>query len=277
MRELFIRKLIKMVEQSDIESLEVSSWGRKVRIQKTRASANGDAPHAVAPTTHARPIEVAPAAPEPAAPPAPVIRTDLHDITSPMVGTFYRAPAPDAKPFVEVGDRVKVGQTICIVEAMKLMNEIVADIEGTVEAISIEGHARRPPGPDERAWELVADLEADFGRLFPDLAREGSVRARVDARLLRAAMNQADQGAAALPRYGTWANTVRDNIREALKQLDGTGVPDEAGAGLSALRAAPVCCGKCPPGRFPPCSIRPRRSVRQRSCRKQASGSARSP
>ena len=140
MRELFIRKLIKMVEQSDIESLEVSSWGRKVRIQKRGPSANGDAPHAVAPPSQARPIEVSHAtpAPEPAAPAAPVIRTDLHDITSPMVGTFYRAPAPDAKAFVEVGDRVKVGQTVCIVEAMKLMNEIVADAEGTVEAISAE-------------------------------------------------------------------------------------------------------------------------------------------
>jgi oxaloacetate decarboxylase alpha subunit len=67
-----------------------------------------------------------------------VVRTDLHDLTSPMVGTFYRAPAPDAKPFVEVGDRVKVGQTVCIVEAMKLMNEIVADVEGVVEAVAAE-------------------------------------------------------------------------------------------------------------------------------------------
>jgi len=143
MRELFIRKLIKMVEQSDIDSLEVSSWGRKVRIQKSRPSTNGNSTTtAVAPAATRLPAESVPSpapASQDAAPPTPAPPdVDLHEITSPMVGTFYRAPSPDAKPFVEVGDQVSAGQVVCIVEAMKLMNEIQADADGVVTAILLE-------------------------------------------------------------------------------------------------------------------------------------------
>ena len=146
MRELFIRKLIKMVEQSDIESLEVSSWGRRVRILKNRASTNGDTQPVLVPPTASRlaaaqpePVETVPAPQAETLPaPAEAVASGDLEIKSPMVGTFYRAPAPDARPYVEVGDRVKAGQTVCIVEAMKLMNEIQADVAGTVTEIRVE-------------------------------------------------------------------------------------------------------------------------------------------
>ena len=143
MRELFIRKLIKMVEQSDIDTLEVSSWGRKVRIQKSRPSTNGNstAPVATTPTTRMPAVET-PATPAPAEPTAKAVPdtppADLYELTSPMVGTFYRAPSPDARPYVDVGDRVTAGQVVCIVEAMKLMNEILSEVNGVVEEILVD-------------------------------------------------------------------------------------------------------------------------------------------
>lgn len=137
MRELFIRKLIKMVEQSDIDSLEVTSWGRSVKILKTRATSNGHAPthtvHLAAPPPR---IEPAAMPAEPVAPAAPAAAA--RQITAPMVGTFYRKPAPDARSFVEVGDTVRVGQVVCIIEAMKLMNEIQSDVDGTVAEVMVE-------------------------------------------------------------------------------------------------------------------------------------------
>jgi len=146
MRELFIRKLIKMVEQSDIDSLEVSSWGRSVRINKNRGSGNGHSSVTLSTPAPTRlttpPLEQAapPRAAEPAPEPAPEATkpADGSEIKSPMVGTFYRAPSPDARPYVEVGDHVREGQTICIVEAMKLMNEIQAEVGGTITAIHVE-------------------------------------------------------------------------------------------------------------------------------------------
>jgi len=137
MRELFIRKLIKMVEQSDIASLEVRSWGRRVRILKNPSAANGESATGVTVPAPAQRVEPMPA-PAPEAAPAAVPAADQHEIKSPMVGTFYRAPAPDAKPFVEVGDRIKAGQVVCIVEAMKLMNEIQSEVGGVVDAILID-------------------------------------------------------------------------------------------------------------------------------------------
>lgn len=140
MRELFIRKLIKMVEQSDIDSLEVSSWGRHVRIMKSRPSTNGQSPaasHSV-PTTVALRTEAPAPSLESAAPPAQAAPAASRRIAAPMVGTFYRKPAPDARAFVEVGDTVRVGQVVCIVEAMKLMNEIQSDADGIVAEVMVE-------------------------------------------------------------------------------------------------------------------------------------------
>jgi acetyl-CoA carboxylase biotin carboxyl carrier protein len=133
-----IKELIKLVEESGITELEVSEGRSKIRISK------GVAPPALAhppaaptpgpapvPTVSPQPTESALAEGEPLA-------SNLKQITSPMVGTFYRAPAPGAEPFVDEGQNVTVGQTVCIVEAMKLMNEIGSDFNGVVRKILVE-------------------------------------------------------------------------------------------------------------------------------------------
>jgi acetyl-CoA carboxylase biotin carboxyl carrier protein len=128
-----LKKLIDLVQESGIAELEITEGEEKVKIVK----AGRAVPEAVA---------MLPAAPAPAAPagaaPAPLAevppKVEGHVLKSPMVGTFYRAPSPGAKPFVEVGDTVKAGQTVCIIEAMKLLNEIEADKDGVVKAILAE-------------------------------------------------------------------------------------------------------------------------------------------
>ena len=130
-----IKALIRLVEKSDVDELEVSSWGTKVRIRK-RTSQNGNNNHRgpqVIQTAPDRVIEVAPSqATEIKADIPPAQKDNFLEIKSPMVGTFYRAPAPDAKPYVEIGERVTRGQTICIIEAMKIMNEIESEYDGRV-------------------------------------------------------------------------------------------------------------------------------------------------
>ncbi len=132
-----LKKLIDLVQESGIAELEITEGEEKVRIVK------GGAP--IAAPTPAQTIVAAPVAPAPAAPaagpasaPVPAPAEEGHAVKSPMVGTFYRTPSPDAKPFVEVGQQVKEGQTICIIEAMKLMNEIECDKSGTIKAILVE-------------------------------------------------------------------------------------------------------------------------------------------
>lgn len=149
MNTSYIKKLIKLVEDSEIESLEVSSWGRRVRIvQKFNPSNNGHsgqtavlsaaAPAAASPPVASAPA-VAPTAPPPPAPAAPVEDTGKYvEITSPMVGTFYAAPAPDASSYVSINEKISVGQVVCIVEAMKLMNEIESEVSGRVVKILVE-------------------------------------------------------------------------------------------------------------------------------------------
>jgi acetyl-CoA carboxylase biotin carboxyl carrier protein len=130
-----IRQLIRLVQRTGIGELEVNSGQRTVRIAAHAPLAVGAMPvtPAAAPApAAARPEPVAAAAADPK--PA----EDSSVIASPMVGTFYRAPAPDADPYVEVGDMVEVGQTVCIVEAMKLMNEIESDFRGRVAKILVE-------------------------------------------------------------------------------------------------------------------------------------------
>jgi acetyl-CoA carboxylase biotin carboxyl carrier protein len=125
-----IRRLIRLVKRSGIGELEVSAHGRTVRI----TARSGSAPPAASPAVATSPSP-APAAPRPEA----AVRTEeTASIASPMVGTFYRAPAPDADPYVEVGDVVEVGQTVCIIEAMKLMNEIESEMRGRVARILVE-------------------------------------------------------------------------------------------------------------------------------------------
>ncbi|MER3525342.1 MAG: acetyl-CoA carboxylase, biotin carboxyl carrier protein [Ignavibacteria bacterium] len=144
----YITKLIELVSESKVDEIEIEENGNKIRIAKTLPHA---APHQQTvvhvpapppPLPHLQPATVAvapPAAPEAApAPVAPSPATKLHEIRSPIVGTFYRAPAPDAPPFVQVGSMVDQGTVLCIVEAMKLMNEIESDVAGKVAQILVE-------------------------------------------------------------------------------------------------------------------------------------------
>ena len=131
-----LKKLIDLVEESGIAELEITEGEEKVKIVKGGGVSLTPAASAPAPSTVAAPAPEA--KPKAAAPAAAETSPEGHVVKSPMVGTFYRAASPDAKPFVEVGDVVKEGQTICIVEAMKLMNEIEADASGTVKAILVE-------------------------------------------------------------------------------------------------------------------------------------------
>ena len=130
-----LKKLIDLVEESGIAELEITEGEEKVKIVKGGVVS-------LTPSTSVPPLPVVAAAPEakPAVPAAAATEPspEGHVVKSPMVGTFYRAASPDAKPFVEVGEVVKEGQTICIVEAMKLMNEIEADASGTIKAILVE-------------------------------------------------------------------------------------------------------------------------------------------
>ena len=131
-----LKTLIELVESSGIAELEISEGEERVRITRSLPghAAIPPAGATVEPTTSLVAANGAPAAAAPAAPPS----TEGHVVKSPMVGTFYRSASPGAKPFVEVGDPVQVGDPLCIIEAMKLMNEIEADAAGTVKAILIE-------------------------------------------------------------------------------------------------------------------------------------------
>ena len=128
-----LKKLIDLVQESGIAELEITEGEEKVKIVKGGAISISPSPSAAS---------AAPAVTEarPSAPAAAEAKTgqEGHVLKAPMVGTFYRTPSPDAKPFVEVGQTVKEGQTICIIEAMKLMNEIEADASGIVRAVLVE-------------------------------------------------------------------------------------------------------------------------------------------
>ena len=132
-----LKKLIDLVEESGIAELEITEGEEKVKIVKSAVALSAAvAPLAIAHATPAPSV----AAPAPAGAPVEPVAAGLegHAVKSPMVGTFYRTPSPDAKPFVEVGQSVKEGQIICIIEAMKLMNEIECDKSGTVSAVLVE-------------------------------------------------------------------------------------------------------------------------------------------
>lgn len=132
-----VKKLIELLEESDIAEIEIHEGEESVRISRT-SQVTVSAPVAA---------PIAAPAPAPTAPPAATAETPSepataeisgHQVVSPMVGSFYRAPSPDAKPFVEEGDQVSVGDTLCIVEAMKILNQIESDKAGTVKKILVE-------------------------------------------------------------------------------------------------------------------------------------------
>ncbi len=135
MKKEKLLKLIRLVEESDIDELEIRRWGHAVRIVKNhRAERSSD--------VEVHTVGSAPA-PSPTSDTASVAGADSpvgtgHQVTSPMVGTFYRSPAPEAPAFVEVGDSVRPGQTLCILEAMKLMNELEAEVGGVIRKILVE-------------------------------------------------------------------------------------------------------------------------------------------
>ncbi|HET8539368.1 MAG TPA: acetyl-CoA carboxylase biotin carboxyl carrier protein [Anaeromyxobacter sp.] len=137
-----VRKLVQLVEESDVTHIEWEKGPEKVVIK--RGNSLVAAPAVAAPIVHAAPVSApVPAPAAPAAAHAAKAEAKAADkpgvvVNSPFVGTFYRAPSPDSPPFVEVGTKVKKGQTLCIVEAMKLMNEIEAEADGTVAEIFVQ-------------------------------------------------------------------------------------------------------------------------------------------
>jgi len=128
-----VKKLIELLEESQVAEIEIHEGEESVRISRMPAQPVIQAVPAVAPVA-AAPAQVA-AAPEPAAEPA---TPEGHTVTSPMVGTFYEAASPGAKPFVSVGQQVNVGDTLCIIEAMKMLNQIEADKAGKIAARLVE-------------------------------------------------------------------------------------------------------------------------------------------
>jgi acetyl-CoA carboxylase biotin carboxyl carrier protein len=131
-----LKKLIDLVQESGIAELEITEGEEKVKIVKGGRAAAMPEPAVPA---FAAPLAESPRPPNvPPAAPAETPALDGQLVKAPMVGTFYRASSPDAKPFAEVGQQVKKGDTVCIIEAMKLMNEIEADISGTVQAVLAE-------------------------------------------------------------------------------------------------------------------------------------------
>ena len=131
-----LKTLIDLVSERGVAELEITEGEDRVRI----VNRNGAAPVQVhQPVTVAQPMPVPVPAPEVAPAPAPTAPQQTGTpLTSPMVGTFYRAPSPGADPFVKVGDTVKKGQVVCIIEAMKLLNEVEADMDGTVKEVCVE-------------------------------------------------------------------------------------------------------------------------------------------
>jgi len=131
----YVKKLIEMIDDSSVDSIEITTEkGVKIRVAKNPAARPGVAFQASAPMPVAHePARVAAPAPHGDAPSAPAkAASSLLEVKSPMVGTFYGAPEPGAKPYVSVGDRVTKGQTLCIIEAMKIMNEIESEYAGVV-------------------------------------------------------------------------------------------------------------------------------------------------
>jgi len=131
-----LRDLLDQLSKSDIQEFRLEAEDFRLEVRR-----NLPALVTTAPPPEAAPVAVAPAAAAAPAPPPPATvasRSDLQPITAPMVGTFYRSPAPGEPPFVDLGTRIRAGQTVCILEAMKLMNELEAEVSGEVVEILVE-------------------------------------------------------------------------------------------------------------------------------------------
>jgi acetyl-CoA carboxylase biotin carboxyl carrier protein len=139
-----IRELLAVVAQTDVNELTIESGDEKITVRKapaTQALTTIEVPVRTQQMQHAAPPAVAEPGPPAEAPAQPAQDTSndgLVPIASPMVGTFYRSPSPSAPPFLDVGDKVTVGQTVCIIEAMKLMNDLPSEVSGKVVRICVE-------------------------------------------------------------------------------------------------------------------------------------------
>jgi acetyl-CoA carboxylase biotin carboxyl carrier protein len=142
----FVEKLIRSLDESALDSIEIERGGTRIRLSKSPPAGAGAMAVAAPPQADALP---APAPASDAGSSNPHTETDAGseaapadehwvEVTSPMVGTFFRAPSPGADPFTDVGQRISTGQTLCIIEAMKLMNELEAEVEGTVRQVLVE-------------------------------------------------------------------------------------------------------------------------------------------
>ncbi|MET0013806.1 MAG: acetyl-CoA carboxylase biotin carboxyl carrier protein [Sedimenticola sp.] len=134
-----VKKLIELIEESDVAEIEIHEGEESVRISRTSSIVTTAIAAAPAPVAAPAPAAAPAAAAEPAAPAEPAAEEiSGHKILSPMVGTFYRAPSPGAKTFVEEGQQVSAGDTLCIIEAMKILNQIESDKSGTVKKVLVE-------------------------------------------------------------------------------------------------------------------------------------------
>lgn len=139
----YLKKLLKIVNDSGVDEVEIEEEGAKIRVKKSPA-----VPENTLPSFLPYSIQAQPNLPQPEAPPQVVEKkpekvvdekaVSYYEVKSPIVGTFYRAPSPDAEPYVKVGDVVNAGQGLCIIEAMKLMNEIESDVSGKVVKILVD-------------------------------------------------------------------------------------------------------------------------------------------
>jgi acetyl-CoA carboxylase biotin carboxyl carrier protein len=135
----YVRKLVKLLSESAVDEIEIEEEGKKIRVAKNPHPAPVYHGQFASPSALSPPAGVpAPQASLPDSAPPPVPAAKLHEIRSPIVGTFYRSPAPDAAPFVQVGSVIRPGAVLCIVEAMKLMNEIEADVDGKIVKVMVE-------------------------------------------------------------------------------------------------------------------------------------------
>jgi len=142
----YLKKVLKVFDESSARELEIEEENIKIKISRNGGESGNLVQQPIQYAMPAPPAQLQPSQPVPTAAPvvdAPVnsgsaAKSNLDEVESPIVGTFYRAPAPDADPFVEVGSKVSVGTTLCIVEAMKLMNEIESDVAGVVEEITLK-------------------------------------------------------------------------------------------------------------------------------------------
>ncbi|MFM2173171.1 MAG: acetyl-CoA carboxylase biotin carboxyl carrier protein [Cyanobacteriota bacterium] len=133
-----LRELIALLGDSDIQELKLEGDDFRLELRRNLPASQPQVVMQAAPAAMAPVAAAAAAAPSAAPPAAPAVRGDLVEITAPMVATFYRAPSPGDPPFVELGARINVGQTVCILEAMKLMNELESEVSGEVVEILVE-------------------------------------------------------------------------------------------------------------------------------------------